>query len=131
MPRTTITSISITLIIFLIWGFTIDGKSDLGNVAVVQEAIDSKFNINGWLFLVPATVIFLIVKKMPALPALLIGTLFSGISGFVVIWRSATSCSKVESAPRKAVDISLTVPIMGNGAVTGFMFVGDTVGDSF
>ncbi len=83
MAKTTVPSISITLIIFLIWGFTIDGKSDLGNVAVVQEAIDSKFNINGWLFLVPATVIFLIVKKMPALPALLIGTLMGGLFAFI------------------------------------------------
>lgn len=83
MARTTIPSISITLIIFLIWGFTIEGKSDLGNVAIVQEAIESKFNINGWLFLVPAMVIFLIVKKMPALPALLIGTLMGGLFALI------------------------------------------------
>lgn len=79
MAKTTVPSIIITLIIFLIWGFTIEGDSNMGNVTVVQDAIESKFKINGWLFIVPATVIFLIVKKMPALPALLIGTLMGGL----------------------------------------------------
>lgn len=83
MARTTVPSIIITLIIFLIWGFTIDGKTNLENVGLVQAAIDSKFNINGWLFLVPALVIFLIIKKMPALPALLIGTLTGGVFAFI------------------------------------------------
>lgn len=79
MAKTTGPSIIIALIIFLIWGFTIKGESNMGNVSLVQTAIESKFNINGWLFFVPATVIFLIVKKMPALPALLIGTLMGGL----------------------------------------------------
>lgn len=83
MAKTTVPSISITLVIFLIWGLSIEGKGDLGNVEVVQTAIDSKFNINLWLFLVPAAVIFLIVKKMPALPALFIGTLMGALFALI------------------------------------------------
>lgn len=56
-----------------------DTTQEVTQIEAVQAAIANKFNINLWLFLVPALVIFLIVKKMPALPALLIGTL----AGFV------------------------------------------------
>jgi NhaC family Na+:H+ antiporter len=83
MSRTTVPSILITLLIFLIWGFTLEGNAAMDNVGVVQQAISEKFNINPWLFLVPVTVIFLIVKKMPALPALLLGTLMGGLFALI------------------------------------------------
>jgi NhaC family Na+:H+ antiporter len=85
MALTTIPSISITLIIFLIWGFTIDSSSKLESIGLVQEAITSKFHISLWLFLVPAAVIGLIIKKVPALPALLTGTILGGV--FAVIFQ--------------------------------------------
>jgi NhaC family Na+:H+ antiporter len=83
MALTTGPSIIITLIIFLIWGFTIDGNAGLGAVEEVQAAILSKFEINLFLFIVPAAVIFLIIKKMPALPALFIGTLLAGVMAII------------------------------------------------
>ncbi len=79
MALTTGPSIIISLLIFLIWGFTIDGNAGIGTVAEVQTAIASQFNINLFLFVVPAVVIVLIVKKMPALPAIMIGTLLAGV----------------------------------------------------
>jgi Na+:H+ antiporter, NhaC family len=83
MAITTIPSISITLVIFLIWGFTIDSTSKMESIAVVQEAITSKFNINLWLFSVPVLVIGMIIKKIPALPALLTGTVLGGVLAIV------------------------------------------------
>ena len=79
MAITTVPSISITLVIFLIWGFTIDSGSKMESIVLVQEAITSKFHISLWLFLVPAVVIGMIIKKVPALPALLTGTILGGI----------------------------------------------------
>ena len=83
MAITTIPSISITLVIFLIWGFTIDSGSKLESISIVQEAITSKFHISLWLFLVPAVVIGMIIKKVPALPALLTGTILGGLLAIV------------------------------------------------
>ena len=83
MALTTGPSIIITLIIFLIWGFNIDSNAALGTVSEVQTAITSKFEINLFLFIVPAVVIFLIIKKVPALPALLIGTLLAAIFALI------------------------------------------------
>lgn len=85
MAYTTIPSIIITLIIFLIWGFTFDAQGQLETINMVQAAIVSKFNINLWLFIVPAVVIFMIIKRIPALPALLTGTLLGGV--FAVIFQ--------------------------------------------
>ena len=83
MAITTVPSISITLVIFLIWGFTIDSGSKMESIVLVQEAITSKFHISLWLFLVPAVVIGMIIKKVPALPALLTGTILGGILAVV------------------------------------------------
>ncbi|RLD23004.1 MAG: Na+/H+ antiporter NhaC [Bacteroidetes bacterium] len=85
MAITTIPSISITLIIFLIWGFTLDSQSKMESITVVQDAIASKFTITPWLFLVPVVVIAMIVKKIPALPALLTGAVLGGV--FAIIFQ--------------------------------------------
>ena len=77
LTYTAIPTFIITLVIFLIWGFNIDSTASVENVSMVQEAIANKFNISLWLFIVPAVVIFLIVKKVAALPALLVGTLLA------------------------------------------------------
>lgn len=78
MTYTTIPTISITLLVFIIIGFNLEtvGKAD---TASILNSIDAAFNINGWLFIVPVVVIAMIVKKTPPLVALLIGTLLGGL----------------------------------------------------
>jgi len=85
MAYTTGPSIAITLVIFFIWGFTVstDGTSD--QIPAILGALDSTFNINPFLFLVPAAVIFMIIKKVPATPALLAGSLLGGV--FAIIFQ--------------------------------------------
>ncbi|MBC8265557.1 MAG: Na+/H+ antiporter NhaC [Flavobacteriales bacterium] len=84
MMYTTIPSFVITLIIFLVIGFTFEtsGGQDINGLL---SAIKNSFNVSGWLFLVPVIVITLIVKKTPAIPALLVGTLLGGI--FAIIFQ--------------------------------------------
>jgi len=85
MTYTTVPSVTISLIIFLIIGFTADNTmTDSGNQEVLV-ALDNAFNINGWLFIVPVVVIGMIIKKVPALPALLAGTLLGGL--FAIIFQ--------------------------------------------
>ncbi|MCV9385313.1 Na+/H+ antiporter NhaC [Reichenbachiella ulvae] len=75
MTLTTVPSITITLVIFLVVGFVYNPEvSELGTASVLQ-AIEAKFSVNPLLFVVPVVVIVMIVKKVPALPALLAGTL--------------------------------------------------------
>lgn len=83
MAFTTVPSIMITLIIFFVWGFTLDATSSVESVLVVQDAIASKFNITPWLFLVPLAVVVMIIKKVPAIPALLGGALLGGVFALI------------------------------------------------
>jgi NhaC family Na+:H+ antiporter len=85
MIYTTGPSIIITLIIFLILGFTNNLGSSVTDVESVLSSIEGKFNVTPWLLLVPAFLIFIIVKKVPPLPALLAGTLAGGV--FAIIFQ--------------------------------------------
>tara|TARA_R110002167_G_scaffold298814_9_gene503209 strand:+ start:2806 stop:4299 length:1494 start_codon:yes stop_codon:yes gene_type:complete len=82
MTITTIPTYIVTLIVFIILGFTIDTSGTTDTQAIL-DSIDAAFNINGWLFLVPIAVILMILKKTPPLLALLVGTLLGGIFALI------------------------------------------------
>lgn len=85
MMYTTFPTILLTLIIFLILGLNYTGSSNSDSVEAMLGAIKEKFYISPVLFLVPGAVIFLIIKKVDALPALFIGTLLGGV--FAIIFQ--------------------------------------------
>lgn len=83
MALTTIPSIAITLIIFLVWGFTIDSAPSEEGVEGILKLLESKFYISPVLFIVPAIVIFLIVRKVDAIPALFVGALLGAVAAMI------------------------------------------------
>lgn len=83
MAITTIPSIVLTLIIFLIIGFTHQTSSQELEVASLMDAVKNKFYINPVLFLVPIIVIILIIKQVPAIPVLLLGSILGGICAVI------------------------------------------------
>ena len=84
MAYTTVPTISVTLIIFIILGFTFD-TSGTADTEAILKSIEESFYISGWLFLVPLAVIALIIRKTQPLIALLIGTLLGGV--FAIIFQ--------------------------------------------
>ena len=84
MAWTTIPSITITLIVFIIIGLTQE-TSGAADTTVILSSIEESFRISGWLFIVPAVVIFLIIRKTKPLIALLIGTLLGAV--FAIIFQ--------------------------------------------
>ncbi len=84
MLWTTIPSITIAIILFTILGFVQEPTTAEG--AGLQEmltALDEGFSL-GWHLLIPvAVVLFVIYKKMPAFPALLLGALLGGVFAMV------------------------------------------------
>ncbi len=85
MMYTTIPSFVISLLIFLFIGLSMDNTQNSNDITNLLMAIESSFNISPWLFLVPVIVLLLIMKKVPALPALFAGTLLGGI--FAIIFQ--------------------------------------------
>lgn len=83
MVLTTTPTLIITLLIFFVWGFTLDTSAASTDSSAVLLALEDKFNLNPLLFIVPVLVIIMIVKKVPALPALLVGALLGGIAAVI------------------------------------------------
>ncbi|WP_026951344.1 Na+/H+ antiporter NhaC [Algoriphagus mannitolivorans] len=83
MAKTTTPSILITLIIFLIIGFNYETDGGVDDVKTISAVIQNNFNITPWLFIVPVVVLVMIVKKVPALPALLTGSLLGGVFALI------------------------------------------------
>ena len=85
MTYTTVPSILITIFILLFIGFTQDVKGNTETLSLLSS-IEEKFYISPLIFIVPAIVIFMIVKKAPPLIALFAGTLLGGL--FSLIFQS-------------------------------------------
>jgi len=86
MSLTTGPSIGITLLIFLVVGFFGSDGSQESSIAPVLAALEESFFITPWLFLVPAAVVLMITKRVPAAPAMLIGTLLGAF--FALVFQS-------------------------------------------
>ena len=82
MGYTTVPTVIVTLIVFIIIGFTLDATGT-PEISEQLNAIDNAFNITPWLFIIPVLVIGLIIKKTPPLIALLAGTLFGAIAAII------------------------------------------------
>ena len=83
MVHTTTVSMGLTLVIFFVIGLNYNFSQTISSAAQVKQAIANTFNINLWLFLVPIILIVLIVKKMPPIPALMIGSLLGAIAAII------------------------------------------------
>jgi NhaC family Na+:H+ antiporter len=82
MTFTTVPTIIIALIVFTIISFNIEtaGSSDVSGLLIT---INTTFNINPWLFIVPGAVIALILLKTKPLKALTIGVLLAAAFAFL------------------------------------------------
>tara|TARA_B100001057_G_scaffold446648_1_gene485388 strand:+ start:3219 stop:4679 length:1461 start_codon:yes stop_codon:yes gene_type:complete len=84
LTYTTIPSISITLIVFIILGIY-QTSNGVTNNSILIETIENTFNISLVLFIVPIIVLIMIVKKTPPINALTIGTLLGAL--FAVLFQ--------------------------------------------
>lgn len=137
MLLTTVPSFTIALILFIIIGLNLEAGTGVSNVQPVLDELDSIFNLSPWLFVVPTLVIALIVAKMPALPAILVGTLAGAV--FAVIFQqdlilsfAETDILTWESSYRvlmNAMTVNMTytaehpilVELLGSGGMMGMM----------
>ncbi|PZV85462.1 transporter (NhaC family) [Algoriphagus aquaeductus] len=83
MAKTTVPTILITLILFIVIGLNYETSGSVEDVKTISSVISQKFNITPWLFVVPAVVLVMIVKRVPALPALLTGALLGGVFALI------------------------------------------------
>ena len=82
MLYTTVPTMIITLIVFVILGLNVDAVGT-ADTKEILASIDNTFTITPWLFIVPVLVIVLIVKKTSPLIALMIGTLMGAVAALI------------------------------------------------
>ncbi len=85
MVITTGPSITLAVLIFLVTGFMYNYNNNISHIEGVLSTIENNFYISPVLMLVPAILIIVIVKKVPPLPSLMIGTLLGGF--FAIIFQ--------------------------------------------
>jgi NhaC family Na+:H+ antiporter len=71
---TTLPSMAIALVLFLVIGLNFQGEGAVGEVDTLREAIGARFALPVWLYAPPVLVLLLIWRKVPPLPALFAGT---------------------------------------------------------
>lgn len=79
---TNLPSFIISLIVFIIVGFTSDVNHT--DIQSILNNVTGSFNISGWFLLIPCFTIFMIYKKMPPFVTLFISALMGGILAFFV-----------------------------------------------
>lgn len=82
MCFTTIPSILIAMALFTVLGFGAEETSS-ASVEGFLLSLNDSLNITPWLLLVPLSVLVMIIKKIPAMPALFIGALLGVIFSFI------------------------------------------------
>lgn len=83
MMYTTIPSISITLLVFLIAGFFVNSL-DSQNISQYTDALSNTFNISVFTLIVPVITGILIYKKAPALVVLFVSALTAAIAALIL-----------------------------------------------
>ena len=109
---TTIPTITISLIIFIILNFYMISSGPTDNT-VLLEAINQTFNITPLIFIVPFIVIVLIIKKTPPIIALFTGTILGAIFALIfqqdILTQLSNSSSLTFEGAYSAIINSITV----------------------
>lgn len=137
MAYTTVPSIIITLVIFLILGFSVDTGTASVGVDEMLKALESRYYISPVLMIVPLAVIFMIIKKVDAVPALFIGSLLGVVAAIIFqpevvkeisgVSTDYVKASYVAAMQAMALDTAVTTDVaevndlLGTGGMFGMM----------
>lgn len=104
MLWTTIPSMSIALTLYFIIGLFAHPGGEIQSLQPIFSALEGSFSIGLHLLIPPAIVIVLLTRRMPALPALMIGALLGGL--FAVLFQQNTVLTFVNQ-PELALPVAL------------------------
>lgn len=112
MIYTTGPSFIIALVLYGLLGLRFAGKGlDYSQIKSIQDALTAQFNINLFLLIPPAIVIILVIKKVPAIPGLFMGTILGAV--FAVVFQG------------KGIGDIVNVLNSGYVSETGFQLIDD------
>jgi len=96
MMKTTVPSISIALVIYLLVSL-FHKTPDVGNIELFDESLRSSFNITPWVLIVPVITGVLIAMKVPAVITLFLASFMAAVTALIaqpdIVWSVATGMS--------------------------------------
>lgn len=97
MAWTTGPSMTIALVLYWLLGLRYGGDSgSMENVRVITETLTRSYTITPWLLIPPVFIVAMVIKRVPALPAVLIGAVLGGI--WANIFQGTTLASTLDVA---------------------------------
>lgn len=113
-------AILISFIMFTILGFFYgEGTMDPKAIDEVVSIIEKEYNISLWLFTLPIIVFVMVKKKVPALPALAIGTLIGAVYAVVFQYDHLVALAGGELTVQSAYQVILKTSYGGHVSETG------------
>ena len=104
LSMTSIPSFALTLVLYLFIGFYFGTPTvEDTTTAVTQAVLAERFNLSPLLLFVPVVVIFLIVKRVAALPALFVGTVLGVVAAVVLQYPLLTELSEQYGGPYQVI----------------------------
>jgi NhaC family Na+:H+ antiporter len=99
MTITTLPAMGISLILYTLLGMYEYTAPSVAHLTELQQQIGARFHISLYAFIIPAVVIWLIVRKVSPIPALFVGTLL-GMAGAMLMQNDLLSalCAEQQSS---------------------------------
>jgi NhaC family Na+:H+ antiporter len=124
MAWTTTPSFVLALVLFSIVGFTRpQGTEESAAYQIFQETLSNEYHLSGWLLIPPALVVLLVLKKTPALPALLAGAAAGGLIG--IIFQGQSLSEVLDSAMngyQSATGVEAVDDLLSRGGMTSMFW---------
>lgn len=126
MMYTTIPALLLALVLYALIGMRVDGTgSNPGELTSIVGALEENFHLSPWLLSAPLLVLLLVMRKIPAMPALIAGSILGTVLAVTLQEMEPGSVLQVlkegylSNTGNKEVDALLT-----RGGISGMM---DTV----
>ena len=124
MMYTTVPSFILALLLYLIIGLRYDTSSiNLENIKLIKDALSTTFEISPWLLIPPIVVLVTAVKKVPAIPSLLLATAVGSI--FAMIFQNATLVDILDVLQNGYVgqtNVEIVDKLLTRGGVNGMLW---------
>ena len=116
--HTTVPSIGISLILFAILGFSASDNFQANDVDNILAALKENFTITPWLMLVPLAVLVMIMRKVPAIPALFIGAALGSLFAFIFQPQHIANLGADYGAQGNQFYIGIMLALYGDASIT-------------
>ena len=83
MSLTTIPSILISVVMFLVLGLTLDVSEQVLEVSTIQATLNEHFDLNPLLLIAPAAVVLMVTRKVSSLPAIFVGVVLGAVLAII------------------------------------------------